>query len=204
MRGATRGTSVEPETVEAAPVSRPLSLADFRDLPDEDHYRPTDLANGFGGSVRSWQRACERAKIRAVALLGGGWTIPRTEVLAYIARSRASQMTGHSRVARAKRCSPQPNCRADAIYFILDAEAGIIKIGFTSRGADIDQRLREIQREHPRKLVLIAAADGSMRDEHRLHKELHEFRMGGEWFRDCAQVRSCIRAVLASGGAAKP
>ena len=83
------------------------------------------------------------------------------------------------------------------VYFIQSSRGGPIKIGWTS--ASVEDRLRSLQTSAPDKLVVLATAAGSRLDEKELHRELSSYRMRGEWFADCSEVRDVINRFTASG-----
>lgn len=81
------------------------------------------------------------------------------------------------------------------VYFIEDREARAIKVGWTSR--DPAKRLRVLQTGCPRPLALMGSVEGSKGDEKALHDRLRAYRLRGEWFSDCPEVRAQIGLTLA-------
>jgi len=82
------------------------------------------------------------------------------------------------------------------VYFV--SAPGRIKIGYTVNPDDRLEKLRQVDMEE---LVVIGIIDGTRRLERHLHKELSPFRLKGEWFLDCAAVRSAISECLSSKNA---
>jgi hypothetical protein len=76
------------------------------------------------------------------------------------------------------------------IYFITDGVA--IKVG---RANNVASRLKDLNCGNSRQLTLVASVDGHSKEESSVHSELAEFRLGGEWFRDCKSVRSAIQRL---------
>lgn len=85
------------------------------------------------------------------------------------------------------------------IYFAA-ATDGRIKIGTTRR--DVSERLRQIGQDFAQPLALIGSVDGNHRFERAIHAHLAEYRIAGEWFRDCDAVRRTIRNIVLAGGKA--
>lgn len=84
------------------------------------------------------------------------------------------------------------------IYFA--SNDGRIKIG-TTRG-DIAERLKQIGAHLTTPVVLLGWIDGGHAFEHAIHLHLTEYRLQGEWFRDCEEVRRCVRNLLLGGSEA--
>ncbi|MGG6294977.1 GIY-YIG nuclease family protein [Leptolyngbya sp. AN02str] len=80
------------------------------------------------------------------------------------------------------------------IYFVLNEDSNAIKIG---RAKDLAKRLKTLQTSSPAKLKLIKSiqVEGS-EDAHKLeqslHKQFHEIRLAGEWFKAEANLLSYI------------
>lgn len=86
------------------------------------------------------------------------------------------------------------------VYFMTSGSR--IKIGVTT---DLPARHAALRRNLPDDLSVIAIVPGSFALEKSLHQDLHAFRLKGEWFRDCAEVRGAIDlAVARHGGAYDP
>lgn len=78
--------------------------------------------------------------------------------------------------------------RADSyVYFISDGEA--IKIGKANNPLS---RLAELQTSNHRDLSILAVTPGDQWAEAQLHHVFHLRRIRGEWFEDCAEIRSTI------------
>ena len=82
--------------------------------------------------------------------------------------------------------------RMGKIYF-LECD-GRIKIGFSRNP---DSRVRELATGAPAKLTFLGQVDGPISLETALHRHLRNYRVSGEWFRDCEQVREAMRLALA-------
>lgn len=80
------------------------------------------------------------------------------------------------------------------IYFISNGEA--IKIG---RARDVGVRLKVLQTASARPLVLIASVEGGPAHETKAHVDLAPYRLSGEWFMDCAEVRDAIARYVTFG-----
>lgn len=81
------------------------------------------------------------------------------------------------------------------IYFVSDS-CGSIKIGISS---DVAQRLVGLGTANAGALQLLGAVDGDRSQERQVHSTLSDYRVSGEWFRDCDTVRSLITDILAHG-----
>lgn len=85
------------------------------------------------------------------------------------------------------------------VYFI--ERAGNIKIGFTG---NLKSRLAALGNSHPAKLTLLGSIPGTRYAEKEFHTRLAGFSVGGEWFRDCKEVRGAIaKAILHADFAAR-
>ncbi len=67
------------------------------------------------------------------------------------------------------------------IYFVASAgiEKEYFKIGYTK---DFAKRLAVIQYGVPFEVSVIATIEGTYKDERRLHRQLRQFRLRGEWY----------------------
>lgn len=83
-----------------------------------------------------------------------------------------------------------------SVYFVQRADGGPIKIGCT---AFLDARLSQLATIHKARIVLLASAPGSFREEGRLHRQFADYRVEREWFEDCAPIRAAIRHVQEKG-----
>lgn len=79
--------------------------------------------------------------------------------------------------------------KGPVIYFIAD-EAGLVKIGYTTRSAD--DRLRELQTGNGNKLRLLTYIRGGRDIELMIHAACQRERVEGEWFHRRGIVRSLI------------
>lgn len=77
--------------------------------------------------------------------------------------------------------------KAGKVYFV--AAPGRIKIGFTISPESRLDKLRQVDMEE---LTMLGIVDGTRRLERHLHRKLAPFRLKGEWFLDCPDVRSAI------------
>jgi Meiotically up-regulated gene 113 len=77
------------------------------------------------------------------------------------------------------------------VYFM--ASGAEIKIGFTS---DLSSRMAQLRYDGHKDAELIAAIYGGRAIEKALHTKLARYRVKGEWFKDCAEVRSAIQNSL--------
>jgi hypothetical protein len=84
--------------------------------------------------------------------------------------------------------------REMSVYFIK--AGGLIKIGFTR---NLSARLLSLQTGNGHQLEQLAVVDGSIRDEGDLRMILAQFRVRGEWFKDCMEVRLVIQAAEGGG-----
>ena len=88
-----------------------------------------------------------------------------------------------------------------SVYFVQRAEGGPIKIGCS---AYLNSRLSQLAVTIKSKLVLLASAPGSFREEGRLHRQFAAIRVEGEWFEDCDQLRAAIAHVSRTGALPPP
>lgn len=79
------------------------------------------------------------------------------------------------------------------IYFAQCGQR--IKVGIAS---DIKKRLGQLRTGAAAPVTLIAAVKGDEHLERSLHRELLEYRVDGEWFHDCPNVRAAIDRCTAS------
>jgi hypothetical protein len=77
---------------------------------------------------------------------------------------------------------------SELTYAISDGE--FIKIGKVVQTHPV-QRLRTLQTGNPRTLTLLAYT--STIREKVAHRVLHRYRVRGEWFRDCGEVREFLK-----------
>jgi hypothetical protein len=85
---------------------------------------------------------------------------------------------------------------AGVIYFLLDAAAAAVKIGFTNRRHH-KNRVKEVATGNPHPLELLGTIPGTRGYERQLHAEWSHLRMHGEWFRAAPELTAWIHAELA-------
>jgi len=66
------------------------------------------------------------------------------------------------------------------VYFVQEVESGAIKIGWSS---NLRKRVLALQAYSPNKLKLLAAFEGTLDTEKKVHESFKEYRIRGEWFR---------------------
>lgn len=66
------------------------------------------------------------------------------------------------------------------IYYIISAETGRMKIGYTK--GDPKKRLKSLQTGSPTKLDIVAVHPGDLKTEADLHRQFSTDRTHGEWF----------------------
>lgn len=88
------------------------------------------------------------------------------------------------------------------VYFVQIEGGGPIKIGLTT--SDPRRRHKGLKTGCPWPTVLLGAIPGGRDDERKLHQELIEFRMEGEWFSPHPDVLAAIDGALASPLAWRP
>lgn len=79
------------------------------------------------------------------------------------------------------------------IYFI--EYAGRIKVGFAS---NVERRLKEFRTAMPL-LVRLGSMEGLRGHERTIHDCLAQYREGGEWFKDCPEVREFLTRAMIDG-----
>lgn len=80
------------------------------------------------------------------------------------------------------------------VYFVQGRDGGPIKIG---SAIDVSLRIAELQVGSPVILVLLGELPlAGVEMERELHRELRDYRLHGEWFRDCDVVRRIIEKLL--------
>lgn len=80
------------------------------------------------------------------------------------------------------------------VYFIQAFSGGPIKIGYSENPK---ARLASIQTSHYERLDLVGVVRAERRLEQRLHEDLSEWRLSGEWFEDSGPVCLVIEALTA-------
>ena len=78
------------------------------------------------------------------------------------------------------------------IYFLQSLDK--IKIGYTNNGAI--ERKRQMETGNPHGIVIIGTVKGNDTHEHKMHRDLEEYCVIGEWFKDCTEVRTYITDIL--------
>lgn len=66
------------------------------------------------------------------------------------------------------------------VYFLLNPETGLVKIGCTRH---FGRRIKELEEETGQTLIFLAGVDGDLHDERALHAKFEDDRAVGEWFR---------------------
>ncbi len=111
----------------------------------------------------------------------------------------ARQKESRERRRDALRAGMDPSQRETVIYFLQSEHGGAIKIG---RADDLAKRLVQIQTSRPDKIVVLAAAPGTVADERALHVRFAANREKGEWFSPVGELMSLIASVAKEGSSA--
>ncbi len=74
------------------------------------------------------------------------------------------------------------------IYFV--EAAGQIKVGISR---DLKSRLRQLASHRKGPVEVIGTIKGDLRREQEIHNALRQYRINGEWYRDCRDVRAVIQ-----------
>jgi hypothetical protein len=98
------------------------------------------------------------------------------------------------------RCGLDPDARETVIYFIQSEHGGPVKIGHAD---DLAKRLVGLQTARPDKLVVLATAPGSVRDERAIHAAFAHFREKGEWFSPHPSVMAAVSHVATTKALAR-
>lgn len=85
------------------------------------------------------------------------------------------------------------------IYFAVAGD-GRVKIGTTK--LKVSARLRQVSAQLAAAPSLLGSIEGGHPLERAIHAHLAKYRLNGEWFRDCPEVRKTIRNLILGGGAA--
>lgn len=115
--------------------------------------------------------------------------------MSHNARQRESRMRRRDLV----RSGLDPEQRETVIYFIQSENGGPIKIG---RADDLAKRLVGLQVSRPDKLIVLAAAPGTVALERSLHSAFSDFREKGEWFSPTPALMRLVREVESHGAVA--
>lgn len=78
------------------------------------------------------------------------------------------------------------------VYFILDAAAGLVKIG---RAGNPWRRLSQIQAHNASLLEIVAIEPGGAQREAELHERFSASRVRGEWFRFDGELEQYAQAL---------
>lgn len=97
------------------------------------------------------------------------------------------------------RAGLDPNQRETVIYFVQGEDGGPIKIGMAD---DLAKRLVGLGTGRPDKLVVLAAAPGTVATERRVHARFASIREKGEWFMATSELMEFVRLVNQHGSAA--
>lgn len=81
-----------------------------------------------------------------------------------------------------------------SVYFLLSD--GHIKVGYSDSP---DARVKNLGAAHYKDFSVISVVPGSQSFERAIHVRLKKYRIKGEWFRDCPEVRATISAIQQSG-----
>ena len=76
-----------------------------------------------------------------------------------------------------------------SVYFFAFYEIGRVKIGVSN---DVDARLRDLALEQGCEGEILHVMPGNRQAEMAAHTRFDAYRVEGEWFRDCAEVRAMI------------
>ena len=81
------------------------------------------------------------------------------------------------------------------IYFA--AAAGRIKIGTTTKR--VSERITAINSHLAKPLQIIGFIEGGIPLERAIHKHLRKWKLKGEWFQDCVEVRKEVDRIIVQG-----
>lgn len=84
------------------------------------------------------------------------------------------------------------NPSVKSVVYVI-AAPGRIKVGYSERP---EQRLSTLRRNDIEALCLLGSIGGTRRLEKHVHLLLATFRLRGEWYRDCADVRCAVGRLL--------
>lgn len=74
----------------------------------------------------------------------------------------------------------------------------LIKVGTTVR--EVKERLRQVELSDLNgPITLIGSIAGGFQLENAIHRHLAPYRVRGEWFSDCTEVRNCIAQLMTEG-----
>lgn len=91
----------------------------------------------------------------------------------------------------------EENDRARHVYFIEAVGLDLIKIGFAR---DVWRRLADLQAASPVELRMLGViCEAGVTLERKIHSQLAEYRVRGEWFRRCDQIAEYLRQTVTPG-----
>lgn len=79
--------------------------------------------------------------------------------------------------------------KAGIVYVATDME-GRVKIGFTS--GPLERRMRQLSSAVGYHMFCLAGFPGTRKEEGLLHERFARWRLQGEWFSDCAEIRDWV------------
>lgn len=80
------------------------------------------------------------------------------------------------------------------VYFLVAPEMGLIKIGFSTNP---EKRINKQIHESVATLICIGHYMAPGTAERHLHRHFRQYRIKGEWFRDCEEIRSVLGELCA-------
>jgi hypothetical protein len=113
--------------------------------------------------------------------------------------SKKCKSNGHYRARSFEgRCCPIPHDhpsrllseRGGVIYVFQQGDVPAVKIGYTKH--DVAARLVSMRTYSPYPVKVLAEIPGTMKIERRIHAELSEHRLEGEWFEKVDQVMAVV------------
>jgi hypothetical protein len=82
------------------------------------------------------------------------------------------------------------------IYFLQQGWDGPIKIGHTEDHGTLKTRITTLQTANPYPLRLLETTKGTLKDEDKIHSDLKEHKLTGEWFKNNEFVNHYIFKLL--------
>ena len=79
------------------------------------------------------------------------------------------------------------------VYFIQGENGGAIKIGYSE---DVNKRIETLQTGYPDKLILLGKIYGTYEIETKIHEELREYNLKGEWFKPENKVLDTMKKYV--------
>lgn len=79
------------------------------------------------------------------------------------------------------------------VYFVHNPSLNAVKVGTSS---NVPARLAALKTASPTPLCLLGTAIGDAKEERRIHRDLAEYRLEGEWFSDHPVVMTYIQRLL--------